>query len=311
MTSNMNNYLKPILAIIIVNWNNSKDTLECLNSLENSNVSRCKFMVILVDNGSKDSIEKLIDLSSFSFPLIIHNNKVNEGFTGGNNRGIKIAIKHAVKYVFLLNNDTVIEKNCVCNLAELLDNNPNIGIVGPVIFYYDTPNIIWQIGARINFRLGFKRGLSNLPSSRIPSKPIELDCVTGAGLMIRTDIIKRIGLLDVEYFCYFEDTDWSTKVKRLGYKVVCLPQAKLWHKVSKSTPSMIHYYYFYRNRLYFYNKYSNKINFLLIQFIILFQGLFNIIKFLFKKKYSIVKGIILGIFDYYRNIRGKSDYFKG
>lgn len=124
------------VAIIILNWNGWKDTIECLKSLNNLNYKN--YEVIVVDNGSTDnSVEKIKEYieNKPKFKLIA--NEKNLGFAGGNNIGIRYALNNEFEYILLLNNDTVVDENFLKPMVELLESSDDIGFVGPKTYFYD------------------------------------------------------------------------------------------------------------------------------------------------------------------------------
>ena len=139
----------PKIITILINWNQEEDTTECLYSLRESNYKNNK--VVVVDNGS---IDGSIDVIKKKFPeaTVIKNGK-NLGFSGGNNVGIKYAMKERPDYIFLLNNDTIIDKDMLNKLVEAVGKDEGIGIASTSIYFYDRPEKMQSVGAKIDFTL--------------------------------------------------------------------------------------------------------------------------------------------------------------
>jgi GT2 family glycosyltransferase len=241
----------PTVAIIVVNWNQYQLTIECLASLKN--VTYSNFQIILVDNGSKDgSPQKLRD----AFPeVFLLENPENTGYVGGNNLGLEYALQHGFEYCLLLNNDTEVSPDFLSLMLEGIRADDKIGIAGPAIYYHSLPDTLWSAGGAIDWEHGSTRMLGIGERVRDPSRtlPQPVDFVTGCALLIRSDVIKKIGLLDERFFAYYEETEWCVRVKKAGFKIVFIPQACIWHKISpqaREASPLVHYY-MTRNRLLF------------------------------------------------------------
>jgi len=209
--------------------------------------------------------ERSLKLPSNRNLRIIRNEK-NYGFAEGNNIGMRYALKALnPNYILLLNNDTVVETDFLTELVKVAESNTRIGIVGPKIYYYDKPNKIWFAGGKLWLKLGQPHhiGLGRTDEGEFSSVK-ETDFITGCALLIKTDLINCIGLFAEEYFAYFEDLEWDTKAKEIGYKVIFAPTAKLWHKASTTLErfSPTYTYLHARNRIIFVRKNTKKFEWL-------------------------------------------------
>jgi len=224
--------LLPLVYIILVNWNGMRDTLECLQSLEQ--VSYSKFKILVVDNASSDgSVEEI----SKQYPKVeFICNKENLRFAGGNNVGIEYALKQKAEYVLLLNNDTTVEKNFLSELVNAFENNANVGIAGAKIFYFSDKKRIWYAGGRVNLKTGITshRGIRHIDNEQF-NKTEETDYITGCCMLLKREVIDEVGMLDESYFIYGEDADWCLRAKKVGYKLLYVPSAIVYHKVSVSS----------------------------------------------------------------------------
>lgn len=243
------------VGIVLLNWNGLGDTLQCLESLQHSDYSN--WVAIVVDNNSSENPEKIIEL--FPETLLVLNEE-NTGFTGGNNIGFQRVAELRCDYCWVLNNDTVVEPDCLSKLVAAMASNRELGAVTNLITYYEKPELSWFAGGEL------KRGL---PCIRGYFEPIEYkgeeyvsvedtDYLCGCSFIAQTDILQKIGGFDEAYFCYVEDVDISLRIKQLGYRIGYLGSAVVRHKVSKSTGfhSPIKLYYKHRNLLYFLNKFN-------------------------------------------------------
>lgn len=300
------NIILPYVSIIILNWNNWKDTIECLESLYQ--IDYPNYDVVLVDNNSTDgsikkikkycegalnvestffktgkvkkpikieySLEDLDDepntkIKSYSKKLILIKNKENLGFADGNNVGISYALEHLKSdYLMLLNNDTVVDPDFLNELIHISEQENKIGVVGPNVFYYDKPQTITYIGGHVDICNG-KIIYSHLNETEKLETPEEMDYISGCSLLIKREVIENIGLLDPDYFLYYEDTDWCLRAKNANYKLFYVPKAKIWHKVSASMDnSSTTFYYGTRNHFLLMKKNCKKgIKFLFMKFL--------------------------------------------
>ncbi len=241
----------PQVTIIILNWNGLTDTLECLESL--ASLEYADHTVMVVDNGSTDGSARIIQ-ERFSGVTLIENDK-NLGFAGGNNVGLRQALKGNADYALLLNNDTKVDPLFLLRLVEVAESDPSIGIVGPTIYYHDEPELTWSAGGAIDWQQGCTRmlGLDERDTGQFGSEPRRVDFVTGCAMLLRRAVLEQAGLLDERFFVYYEETEWCVRVQRAGFKIVHAPQSKLWHKITpegRAASPLVHYY-MTRNRLLF------------------------------------------------------------
>ena len=223
----------PKIGIILVNWNGLADSLECLASLQK--VSYPNYQIILVDNGSVDaSTTRIPEL--YPDILFIPTGK-NLGWAGGNNVGIQEAQKHNCEYLFLLNNDTVVEPDCLNKLVQAA-HELGPSLLHPALYYYDEPHI---------------PQLDPSYGSPPPHPPvIPMNHAYGAALFVHASIFKKIGLFDERFFLQLEETDFYYRAARQDFKAFCITNTKVFHKVSRSFGgriSPLKTYYTARNSL--------------------------------------------------------------
>ena len=248
--------MRPLVVIILVNWNGRTDTLECLESLHNLDYPNYK--VVVVDNGSTDGAVDDIR-SRYGWVQVVEAGE-NLGFVGGNNYGMDYALSEQADYIFLLNNDTVVAPESLGNLVEAVEMDRTIGVAGPLIFYHSEPETIWSAGGEINWESGDSCmvGIDQVDRRQFGEQPYSVDFLTGCALLLPAEVVKKVGKLDPRFFAYYEDTEWSLRIAKAGYKVMVVPQAKIWHKITKQareTTPRVHYY-MCRNRLLFLKLYK-------------------------------------------------------
>ncbi|MGD0845164.1 MAG: glycosyltransferase family 2 protein [Geobacteraceae bacterium] len=243
------------VVIILVNWNNEPDTAECLESCRK--LCYPEFSMIVVDNGSADgSGERL--RQRFPDVEVIETGR-NLGFAGGNNIGIRRALETGADYIWLLNNDTVVDRCALSALVEVAEQDRTVGMAGSKVLCFDVPGRIWYAGGLIDDHAPYRcshRGVSEEDVGQYDD-PSETGYVTGCSLLVRRNVIEQIGQLDEGMFLYFEDTDWGVRARKAGWRLIYAPRSLVLHKVSVSmggmdSPRM--FYYLARNLLYFIRK---------------------------------------------------------
>ena len=219
----------PKVSIIIVHFFGVDYIVNCLDSVFKSDYSN--FEVIVVFNGNKDGSYETV---REKFPQVVSIlNKKNLGFDKANNQGIK---KSKGEIIFLLNDDTVIHPRLISVLAKELISSDNIGIVGPKIYKYNTNNI-WFAGGKIDWvkQESYHLGRNIRDKDLKDDRKREVDFITGCALMIKKEVIDKIGLLDETFFAFYEDADWCQKAKKAGYKVIYIPFGGVWHHIAVTT----------------------------------------------------------------------------
>lgn len=251
------------VAVILVNWNLEKYTSACIASLLKLSTKNIRLSIIVVDNGSTDNSVSEIEKK---FPEVIMLQSVeNLGFTGGNNHGIRYGLKMGFEFIWLLNNDTVVDTNALVPLVAACES-ANVGIAGSKIYFSpgreyhrdrylksERGKVIWYAGGQIDWNNMYAshRGVDDVDHGQF-NRTQETPFVTGCSMMIRREVFDRIGLLDDRYFLYLEDLDFSLRAKHAGFTLLYVPDSVLWHENAGSTDkpgNTLHEYYQTRNRL--------------------------------------------------------------
>jgi hypothetical protein len=242
--------------VIVLNWNNLPDTLECVDSLGHSDYKDLDIWV--VDNGSRDDPTPVLQ-TRYPNARILRNH-ANLGYGGGNNVGLRAAMAVGATYVLLLNNDVVVAPDTVSRLVAAADSDQQIGMATPVVFYHDRPSEIYWDGGFIDWETGDPWH----DSQRLAVKGNlrESEWLDGCALLVRLAALRDVGLLDERYFLYFEDAEWSVRSARRGWSNVVTLDAQVWHKVSRSTggkttPAV--QFYYARNRYFFLHAHARSV----------------------------------------------------
>jgi GT2 family glycosyltransferase len=218
------------ISIIIVNWNGTSDTVECLTSIASAKNDNVALTVIVVDNGSETDPTNQI-MSAHPQVTLVRLDR-NIGFAGACNVGIKEAIAKAADCILLLNNDTVVERGLFEKLVRPFAEDGKTGIVAPLIYSVDRRNVDFA-GAKITFALGKFEHVRHEPEKKEGS--YETEYVSGCCMMLPRVVVEQIGLLDEKLFAYFEDVDLCLRARQAGFRLTCLPGATVLHKGSAST----------------------------------------------------------------------------
>lgn len=234
-----------MIYIVVLNWNGGSDTLACLASLQKLLPATIPHSILVCDNGSTDdSVKRIgdyIEGSGGSHIMLLRSDH-NRGFAGGMNLGICHALKDPkTDYLWLLNNDTVVEPTALAALVDKMRIYPDIGMCGSTLLYFDQPDVIQAVGGQFNTWLAVSRHvLGHHPYSSTLCESVDergLDYVVGASIFVRRKMVDQIGLLAEDYFLYCEEIDWATRMKRLApqYRIGYAPDSRVWHKEGAAT----------------------------------------------------------------------------
>jgi GT2 family glycosyltransferase len=217
---------EPLVGCVIVNWNGWRDTVACLDALRASDYP--ELLAVVVDNGSTDDSAQRIQSAHPEIRLVKTGR--NLGFSGGNNEGIREVMRHNVKYIWLLNNDTQPAPNALRELVRTAESDWRMGAVGSVLHYMSDPKKIqaWG-GGWINLWTGYASHASAHPGSR------RLDFLTAASMLVSRKALEDIGLMDDRFFLYWEDAELCFRLCRSGWRLGVAPDAIVLHNVNAST----------------------------------------------------------------------------
>ena len=237
----------PDISFITICYNGFKDTCELIESLHKK-LKSVSYEIIVVDNASReDEAAKIHEL----YPTVISiRSNENGGFSGGNNIGIRAA---KGKYIFLINNDTYIESDEIAYLVERLESRPEIGGVSPKIRFAFPPQHIQFAGFTLLTKITLRNNMLGFdcPDDGSYDTPHPPPYLHGAAMIIKREVIEKIGIMPEIFFLYYEELDWSTSMTRAGYELWYEPRCTVFHKESQSTGqlSKLRTYFLTRNRL--------------------------------------------------------------
>ena len=241
---------RPKIEVILLNWNGWPDTIACLHSLKSLEYDN--YCITVVDNGSTDESVDRIRAACPGVPIIQTGR--NLGFSGGCNAGIRAALRRRADYIWLLNNDTVVESRALNTMVGLAEADPRIGAVGSVLYYLDSRSSVqaWG-GGRVNFWSGRSWHFHN------PVCNQQLHYLTGASMLLRRRALEEVGLLDENtFFMYWEDADLSFRLRKAGWRLAVSDNSVVFHKENASTGkgSPLLDYYFNESAVRFFSRHA-------------------------------------------------------
>ncbi len=260
------------IAISILDYNGKEETLACLKSLDELNVSGIALSVVIVDNYPQAVFS--VDGKKYkNFEPIIFKTKENLGFAGGHNVGIKKCLDLGAEAVLILNNDTRVDPNLLQELLKVWQDEKKVGAIIPKIYFEkgneyhkekyrkdELGKVIWYAGGHIDWSnvYGVHEGVDEVDNGQFEVTK-QTDLMTGCCVLIPKDVLERVKGFDNRYFLYFEDADLNQRIKMSGYSIWFAPKAILWHINAASTGgsgSTLQDYFFSRNRLLFGMQYA-------------------------------------------------------
>lgn len=256
------------VSVVIPTYNRKDKLIRLIDSILNSDYSK-EIEIIIVDDASTDNTFEEIK-RRYTKLKVIRNDR--ELFLASSRN---VGIKHAIgKYIFLIDDDNIIDRNCIKELVDILEKDKTIGISGPVMYYLQNPNKIWWAGTERNM-VTSKTTLNN----KIDRDEIKKCKDIPNAFMIKKEIVDNVGFFDEKTFSiHYDEADFGERVRRSGYSIVCNPKAKVWHDIPEDIKSITRFrhvhtntraYYAARNRIIFHKKYSTRLQFML------FMSIFN------------------------------------
>lgn len=235
------------VVTIVLNWNGCADTLACLASVR---AMAHPTEIVVIDNGSTDASVATIRAA---YPdVTILETGANLGYAAGNNVGFDAVRRQTDSdAVLLLNNDTVAAPEMLTHLVAEYEATRGTAVIGPEVRYADEPQTIWSAGGTIDWWRGYTANIGIGTSAQAPEPPTDVPFVVGCAMLIPVAALRRIGGFDPRYFMYWEEVDWCVRARKAGYRARVVPEAVLYHKVSRgdTRPSPRVLYYLTRNRL--------------------------------------------------------------
>ncbi len=255
--------MRPLVSIILVNYNSSAYTLPCIQSIREK-TDTVNYEIVVVDNNSSPTEREKLRPVCEDPEITFVQSSVNVGFSGGNMLGVQVA-RPAADYYFLLNNDTVLLNDVIGELSQYMEAHPQTAICTPQTFKADgsfEPSFTYfpTLGVKL-FGHGIMRGLNPTAypkQNKRYAQPLRVPVVTGCAMFIRGSVFRQLGGLDSSYFLYCEEEDLCQRIKRAGYASALVPSAKFVHYAGGSgEQSLPVRKEFYISLFRYYRKYHN------------------------------------------------------
>jgi GT2 family glycosyltransferase len=285
---------QPFVSIIILNFNQLKVTCEFIDSARS--LTYPHYEIIMVDNASKEDPTAYINKH---YPeVILIRNKKNLGFTGGNNVGIKAG---KGEYFLIINNDTEVVPDLLEKMLEPFATDRRVGVVSPKIRYYSHPRIIQYAGfTEVNPFTGRNKPIGgNMEDNGQFNTPGYTAYAHGAAMMVKREVIEKVGMLPDIFFIYYEELDWSAHIRRAGYKIFYQPSALIYHKesITMGKESAMKAYFHNRNRILFMRRNTTAMQFIFfVAFYLTLAVPKTVIKYVMKGQLEHLKNFFKGLY---------------
>lgn len=288
-------------SIITVNYNQPAVTLDFLKSVA-ANTKQDEVEVILVDNGCDE--DHSLAFRAIYPEIVYLQSEKNLGFAGGNNLAVKVA---RGEFLLFLNNDTEITHQLIEILISELQANTNIGLISPLITYFDDPGVIQYAGfTPMNYLTCRNEGIGNMEKNvgQYKEESRETGFCHGAAMMCRSAVLPEVGLMEEMFFLYYEELDWCEKFKKSGKKIWFTGRAVVFHKESMSVgkESEIKTYFMTRNRMLFIRRNTNLLTTCLFSiYYILFVSTAKFVSYLVRRRMDLAKQVLAGVLWNFEN----------
>jgi len=218
------------VLVIILTWNTRSETESCVESV--LQLDHDRFDVLVIDNDSQDDTVEALT-RRFGDRVMLQRNSSNLLFAGGMNVGLQYGLDHDYDYILMLNNDILVDPAMLRELLAVAYSSESIAAVGPKIFYIEPADVLWCAGGELSLWKGWPRhrGLRQKDAPEFNTVR-DVDYLTGAAILLRSEALRRVGLLDTGFAMYAEDADWAFRARTAGYRLAYAPAARMWHHVS-------------------------------------------------------------------------------
>ncbi|HEX2534615.1 MAG TPA: glycosyltransferase family 2 protein [Chitinophagaceae bacterium] len=284
---------QPLVSIVTLNWNQTKITCEFLESTRKLNYKN--YEILVCDMGSDVDPTGQINAGNYPNTKVLRSEK-NLGFTGGNNWGMRQA---KGDYIFIVNNDTEVTPELLDVLLEPFAQDPTIGVTCPKIRFFHHPEVIQYAGFNpINLFTGRTTAIG---SKEVDKGQRDVSGYThgahGCAMMVKREVIEKVGMFPETFFIYYEEWDWSTRIHKAGYKIYYQAKGLIFHKesITMGKQSAIKVYFHTRNRILYMRRNTNILQFLVfITFFMLFTAPKSTLKFALNRQFEHLKSFVKG-----------------
>jgi GT2 family glycosyltransferase len=246
----------PKVFVVVLNWNGHAKTVRCVRSLQQ--ITYPNHEILLVDNASTDGSADVLSAEFPQYSLI--RCESNLGYAGGNNVGIRHALERQADYVLVLNNDTTVDPHFLEPLVSCAEGHSNAGICGGKVYLLGRPDLIDSAGGKIDLWFGRAYGYGHGEKDRGQFDSVrEVEYLGGACILVSRRVFERVGLLPTHYFMYYEETDFALCARRAGFKILYVPDSRIWHDVPEpaALPDRMRLYHATRSQVMFIRRHAS------------------------------------------------------
>ncbi len=284
----------PLVSIITLNWNQTAVTCAFLESTRR--LTYKNYEILVCDMGS--NIDPTAEINARNYPNTkVLRSDTNLGFTGGNNWGMR---QSKGDFIFIVNNDTEVTPDLLDLLLEPFYHDSMIGVTCPKIRYYSQPDLIQYAGFNpINVYTGRTTSVGSMERDRGQhDTPGYTHGAHGCAMMVKREVIDKVGMFPEKFFIYYEEWDWSARILKAGYKIYYQAKGLIFHKesITMGKQSAVKVYYHTRNRILFMRRNTNSLQFFaFMMFFILFTAPKATVKFMAKRQFKHLKSFVRGL----------------
>lgn len=291
---------QPLLSIVTINYNQANVTRQFLESARN--LTYPNYEIIVVDNASEPALHTQIDVTLYPHLRVVRS-EVNLGFTGGNNLGIAEANG---AYFFIVNNDTELNSALLETLLEPFGRDERIGVVCPKIRFFDLPQHVQYAGYNaMNMFTGTATAIGyNQTDNAQYDLPGPTYFAHGCAMLVSRVVVERVGRFAERFFLYYEELDWSQRIRDAGFVIYYQPSATILHKesVSVGRNSPLRTYYLTRNRILFMRRHGSWVQRLVFYvFFATFVLPKHVLSYLIRGQFIHVKAFLRGVLWNFRS----------
>lgn len=303
----------PMVEAIIVTWNKRDDVIQLLEQLKHIDYPVEKLGITVVDNDSTDGTIQEIETFYPSVNLI--KNRENLGGAGGFNAGMRWVLENrpACEYMWLLDNDVLVDKGALRELVAVMNSNREAGICGSKIMNIENPNEVIELGAFFDYTLGnIRRNIPDCIELEDPQAVFEVDYVAGCSLITRTEYVKRLGLWHEHFFIYWDDMEWGARFNAFGYKVLASNASIVYHPSwagrCADNSAIWRCYYRTRNSLWFFNNYCTGIWRRLLLAHMIIRSAMRAARTCLAANSTLSRAFLMGVEDFLKGRHGKKEF---
>jgi GT2 family glycosyltransferase len=301
--------MAPLVYILVLNWNNYGDTKECLDSLKMLRYPNYK--VVLIDNASTDGSGHALSVEYPEHKVVC--NEVNLGYAGGNNMGIKLALRNGADYILILNNDVIIDSPTFLeSTVEFMEKRLDVGILGPRILSWQDGTVVREYSSSLWWtmleRIIGPRGGNRHAIGKTERRGQYVSRVSGCAILIRSLVFERIGLFNESYFMYGEETELCLRALLADIGIFCYHKEAVLRKSSDADTDYLAFssYYKARNRFYMISDNLSGVRaFLLLVSHFMGQAK-HAVKWLLSGRPVVFRHVISGVLDSLNGRRGQT-----